>query len=301
MVSPIRQIVVCLDGSLQGRALGRQAAALARRLDAGLIGLWGLHRPSPSAPETFARGAGAIHDVLEHQALQEQDLLSVARRDFDAIAGPFGLKAEFHPAWDDDPDAAALAAVGDLVVIGHPRLRSLPGGLTAERLLLTGSRPVLLLPAAWTGNLAGPVLIGWNGSPAARRAAEEALPLMAAEGLATVVVVDRAASDEATTQLTQALRARGLRTTVKAVDSGGAGVAEAILRTADEVGAGLVVLGGYSRSPTVERWFGGVTRSLLATAPRPLLLSHLPEEARRAAAGDRAAVGTAALPGASFR
>lgn len=294
MNSPIRRIVVCLDGSPQGFSLGRQAADLARRLGAGLVGVWGLRRPAPSPPETFARGAGAMRDVLEHQATQAQSLLEAARRAFDGMTGSFEPEAEFHPVWDDDSGAMAIAMTGDLIIAGHPRLPGLAETLRADRLLLVSGRPVLVVPADWTGALGGRVLIGWNGAPAARQAIDAALPLVAADKPATVLVVDGAAPPATTAELTRSLQARGVQAVVEAVDSGDASVAETITRAANDMAADLIVLGGYSRSPTVERWFGGVTRSLLATAPRPLLLSHVPDAVRQDAFGDES-------PHASFR
>lgn len=287
MGNSIRRIVVCLDSSSGSDRLGRQAAALARRLGASLIGLRGLHRPFPSPPETFARGAGAIHEVLEHQAQQEQALVGAARRAFDALVQPFGAPAEFRAAWDDDPDVTAFATAGDLIVVGHPRLPGLSEALSADRLLLRCARPVLIVPTDWTGDIGGRVLIGWNGSRAARQAVDDALPLIAADALATVLVVDQAVPPPSLVELTAALQTRGVRTAAKAVESHAASVTRVIVETADDLDADLVVLGGYSRSPTVERLFGGVTRSLLAATSRPLLLSHVPDDVRKAIAADR--------------
>lgn len=301
MDKSIRRIIVCLDGSLHGDLLGRQAAALARRLGVGLIGLRGLHRPFPSPPETFARGAGAIHEVLEHQADREQALVSAARQAFDALVQPYGVEAEIRPAWDDHPDAGEFATTGDLIVVGHPRLPGLSEALSADRLLLRAARPILIIPAAWTGAIGGRVLIGWNGSMAARQAVDDALPLMAAGALATVLVVDQAARPDATAELTALLEAVGVRATVKSMESGAAAVAETIIEAAGQLTADLIVVGGYSRSPTVEKWFGGVTRSLLATPPRPLLLSHVPDDVRRAIAADRDAGPAVHGPRPTFR
>lgn len=257
----------------------------------------GFARPVPSPPDTFARGTGAIHDVLTHQATQAQALLAAARQDFDDIARLSGARAEFHPAWDDDEEVAEVALTGDLIIVGHPRLPGMAEGLRADRLLLTSRRPVLVVPADWKGALGGRALIGWNGARAARQAVDAALPLIATDKPATVLVVDRAAPPATTAELTTAMQTRGVQTVVRAVDSGDASVAETITMAADEMAADLVVLGGYSRSPTVERWFGGVTRSLLATAPRPLLLSYIPDDVRQDAIGDDGAPGrTGAAP-----
>lgn len=295
MPRSVRRVTVCLDGSPQGEALVRQAAALAGRLPAGLIGLRSLQRPSPSPAETFARGTGAIHEVLEHQAAQEQALVLAARNAFAAVVRPFGVEAEFRPVWNDDPQAIARAADGDLVVLGRPRLPGLPEALTAERLLLKASRPVLVVPEDWDEDLGRRVLIGWNGSPAARRAVDQALGLMGPDAAVTILIVDEAAAAETAVELAGTLGAAGVRIAVQRVDSHGDGVAEAITAAANAARADLVVLGGYSRSPSVERWFGGVTRSLLASARHPLLLSHVPEAARGAVVDNDGAAGPATL------
>lgn len=289
MPHPVRRIVVCLDGSPRGDALVRQAAALAGRLHAELIGLRSLHRPPASPPETFARGTGAIHEVLGHQAAQEQTLIRAAREAFAALTQPFGVRAELHPVWDDDPQTTARATDGDLIILSRPRLPALPEALTADRLLLGAARPVMVVPETWDADTGRRVLIAWNDSPAARQAVDQARSLIAPDAVVTVLVVDEAASPGSAAELADALSAGGLRAAVMPMDSRGKGVAETITAAANEVSADLVVLGGYSRSPTVERWFGGVTRSLLAGAPHPLLLSHVPEALRRAAGESRGA------------
>lgn len=301
MPRPVRRIVVCLDGSPQGDALVRQAAALARRLDADLTGLRSLHRPLPSPPETFARGTGAIHEVLEHQAAQEQALIRAGREAFAALVQPVGVRAEFNPVWDDDPETTARATDGDLIVLGRPRLPALPEALRADRLLLGAARPVMVFSDAWDRDIGHRVLIAWNGSPAARQAIDQARPLMAPDAAVTILVVDDAASPESAAELADRLGADGVRVAVKRAESRGSGVVETITAAANEASADLIVLGGYSRSPTVERWFGGVTRTLLAGAPHPLLLSHLPEALHRAVVSDDDKPLASGAPRTTFR
>ena len=51
-------------------------------------------------------------------------------------------------------------------------------------------------------------------------------------------------------------------------------VGAALLRTATEVGADLMVMGGYGRTRLSQLVLGGVTRHVLTAAELPLLLSH---------------------------
>ncbi len=166
--------------------------------------------------------------------------------------------------------------------MAQPRLPGQPDILAAGRLLLTSERPVLVRTEGGDLGLRGPVLICWNGSPAARRALEDAVPLIPAPGLATLLVVDGAADRRGARDAAAVLRAAGFDVAVRSVASGAASVAETIAAEAERLDAGLIVLGGYSRSPTLERIFGGVTRSFLVAAPRPLLLSHVPRPWRTA-------------------
>jgi nucleotide-binding universal stress UspA family protein len=51
-------------------------------------------------------------------------------------------------------------------------------------------------------------------------------------------------------------------------------VAAALLRIASEIGADLLVMGGYGRTRLSELVLGGVTRHVLAEAELPVLISH---------------------------
>lgn len=286
----IRRILAVVDASPEGARLARAAAALARRLDAQLVALWGLRRPSPSPAETFARGAGPMHEVFERQAALEAGLTRDARLACDRALGGAGVPVDFRPTWDDDAAPLPPAESGDLLLLGHPDLHDHPDALSAGRLLVQAGRPILILPSDARFSLDRPVLVCWNGSAAGRRAIDDALPLIRAAGSATILVVDEAASIESAEEVATSLGERGVNTTVRRMASGSASVADTIAAVAAELAVGLIVLGGYSRSPTVERIFGGVTRSFLAGPPCPILLSHVPAHLGRgqAAAGDAA-------------
>ena len=281
MPYPIRRILACVDGTPEGRRLAQTSAALARRLNARLMALWGLRRPSPSPAETFARGSGPMHEVFARQSAASAELMTQARRYCELAAGSAGLAADFRPVWDDDASPVPPAEAGDLFVSCHPQLRDQPDALSAERLLIGSGRPVLILPGAANPDPGRPVLVCWNGSGAARRAVEDALPLLSRSGSATILVVDEAASALSAEDLATSLRERGVKADVRRKASGSATVAETIAAVAADLDVGLVVLGGYSRSPTLERIFGGVTRSFLAAASRPLLLSRVPDHVVR--------------------
>jgi nucleotide-binding universal stress UspA family protein len=51
-------------------------------------------------------------------------------------------------------------------------------------------------------------------------------------------------------------------------------VGKALLSRASDLGADLVVMGGYGHSRMAEMLLGGVTRRLLAQMTMPVLISH---------------------------
>jgi len=51
-------------------------------------------------------------------------------------------------------------------------------------------------------------------------------------------------------------------------------VADCILSHATDLGAGMIVMGGYGHSKLSEQIFGGVTRDMLRGSPVPILMSH---------------------------
>ena len=70
------------------------------------------------------------------------------------------------------------------------------------------------------------------------------------------------------------LARHGLAVRVVAVPSLGEPPEVALLRHAVQSGADLVVAGGYSRARWRETLFGGATRTLLESAPMPVLFSR---------------------------
>ena len=151
--------------------------------------------------------------------------------------------------------------------------------------LIVGARkPVLAVPPkARSFAATGRALIAWDGSREAATALSDAVPLLAlAEGV-TILEVDESADKVPAEEAAAYLSRHGIHSRIlRKANVGGLvetllvldGLAETILEVARNCQSAYIVMGGYGHSQLREWMFGGVTRTLLATSPFPLLIAH---------------------------
>lgn len=145
-------------------------------------------------------------------------------------------------------------------------------------LVLKAGRPVLVAgPTVEKLDLRS-VILGWKDSREARRAAEDALPILKLAGRVTVVeIAAKDDLDEAharTEDVTAWLASHGVTASACPVQAGQDDPAE-IEAVAKQLGAGLVVGGAYGHTRMREWVLGGVTRDLLLRpTTRCSLISH---------------------------
>jgi nucleotide-binding universal stress UspA family protein len=148
-----------------------------------------------------------------------------------------------------------------------------------EDLLFQSPRHMLLVPkTGWTKSAISRIVIGWNETREAARAVSEALPyLYKARVVTIVVVVDAMPVDEDALigrDLKGHLYHHGIDAILRHLVRKDGTVADNLIRESQRREAGLIVIGGYHRSPLRERLLGGTTRSLLDHCPLPLLIAH---------------------------
>lgn len=153
-------------------------------------------------------------------------------------------------------------------------------GADVDTLVYDAGRPVLVVPHA------GPltttfkhILLAWNGSKEAARAAFDALPFIIEAEKTDIVVIDPPESldetpEESGAEIAAALSRHGATVSVSVLKSNGASVDDVLQTRIAETGADLLVLGAYSHSWLRQLLFGGVTRSVLRTAPVAAFLSR---------------------------
>lgn len=281
MITAWKDIAVFLDATEQGQKVGRHAAGLAQQHSAHLVGVYGALRERGHPSESYARGAAVTH-VVERHRHADASLVVAAGRVFADLADAFAVSSEFRVVWREavDEDAPLRSLHCDLIVAGHPKPKDLPERWTAEHLLLASGVPVLMIPQDWSDAPIGQtVVIAWNGSRAARRAVNDALPFLTAAARVIVLVVDGERSvqregDDLGDEIVRHLARHDVTADLVQIESQGAPAPDVILKQCAALDADLLVIGAYSHPRTTELLFGGVTRSLLAEVSLPLFLSR---------------------------
>jgi nucleotide-binding universal stress UspA family protein len=177
--------------------------------------------------------------------------------------------------------AALHGHYADLVVVGLGE----PGRLPVEvhdivAKVLTGSgRPLLVVPARYETISRPRVAVAWRPGASASRALHDAMPFLRHAHAIDVLCVDpergeRGHGDEPGADIARHLARHGLDVTVHVVDGAGDETGQVLLRRVRELGANLLVMGGYGHARLREWALGGTTRHVLRHTPVPVLMSH---------------------------
>jgi nucleotide-binding universal stress UspA family protein len=280
-----KTITVFLDASPSGQRRAAHAAAFAQRWGAHLVGAYVVYNNVRTHPSmAYARSEKAIAGVIAHEKKLE-DACECAADEvcerFKARCAQLNVSAEFRKIDRDNPAQVAIvnSLHSDLLIIGHGEPSGLPDEVTAEKMLLASGVPVLIVPNDWSGEAIGDVvMIGWNGSPEARRAISGAMSFLVAASSVTTLIVDPAEFMELTEaagcDIAEHLARHGVRVTVEEAASRGRPIAEVILDHARRIGADLLVVGARNPAHLREILFGNATRTLLTKMPVPVLLSQ---------------------------
>lgn len=184
-----------------------------------------------------------------------------------------------------DPfDATVLEArYCDLTVLGQPSHDHPDAAFNAElanAVLMLSGRPVLFVPFVGIERTIGErILIAWKDSRESARAVADALPFLKdakkVHALAVTAEHDESRrellSDQ---QLSEFLARHGVEATVKRIVAPDIDAGELLLSQAADIGADLIVMGGYSRPRITQLVWGGVTRLMLSSMTVPVLMSH---------------------------
>jgi len=175
-------------------------------------------------------------------------------------------------------DISRISRCADLTVIrrlgsaGDDAIRS----EIFQAALFKSGRPVLLAPPDWRANIGRRVLVAWSGKRESARALADAAPFVETAEAVTVATVGKHPLPEGASgeDIAAHLARHGVKADVKRIAPESGDEADALLVAARDVGADLIVMGGYGHARATEFIFGGVTRILSRSSPIPLLMAH---------------------------
>ncbi len=275
-----QSILVHVDDSERVVVRLGAAARLARSFDAELIGAYTV--PTPAMTPSMS---AVMPDSMVAQRVQEMgDAQNAAEALFRAAATRARVAAvEWRaPAGEPIPMLVEHARCTDLVVVGQKDPDDPHADFTgdlANAMLLQSGRPVLVIPYTGAPQATGScVLIAWNGSRQSARAVADAMPMLArAEKVFLLSIAKGGDPDDEVhpdPRVLAWLRYHGIDAVPRHYRMPDADVGELILSQSADLGADLLVMGGYSHSRLQEMVLGGVTRLMLETMTVPVLLSH---------------------------
>ena len=270
----IRSLLLHLDATPASITRLAFAHALADRFGARVTALFGT-RPNASRV-AYAYSAGAALRAAEEGPPHERERARLR----DLLAGREPECAWCEVAGDSVRHGFIAEAIyADLLVLGPPSRAddegTAPQGFV-ESVILESATPAIVVPFSDHRQTIGErVLVAWNGSASAARALKASLPLLREAASVHVATwgVQAPVAPFSRLDVCTWLRRHGIDAALHHSASA-AHVANDLAALAREVRADLVVMGCYGHSRIREQVFGGVTRTLLADPPAPILATH---------------------------
>jgi nucleotide-binding universal stress UspA family protein len=286
----IKLILVPVTGTDDDRVVLEAALILATRFSAHMEVLHAQLDPRDAVPFLGEGASGAlIQQIMEAAQRDSASRTTRARAAFESwrqrhsipLAAPGGAAGP-TVSWREDVGAedevvGRRGRLADLIVVRQPSSQgSIVPTVSFEAALLDTGRPVIAVPAA--GGMQrmgeGPVLVAWNGSVESARAIWAAIPLL--ERAPRVAILSVLEDDKAADggKVVEYLAWHGVKAEQLPTARKQANVGAQILAEASGLGAGMLVMGAYTRSRLRRMVFGGVTEHVLTNATIPAFMMH---------------------------
>jgi nucleotide-binding universal stress UspA family protein len=232
------------------------------------------------APPWALPSATAVTEMIEDAEQEARRRVDALRHRLARMDVQVEVRAEGDRFFDPPRALARQARYADLSFVAGPDPRA-AATMHAyfSALLFESGRPVLVVPpSADVSRRFRKMLVAWKPTREAARAVHDALAVFAPES-AEILTVDPVVSvlehgAEPGADIGAHIARHGVDVSVATRPSASIGVANTVLRHAAEIGADVVVAGGYGHARLREWALGGTTRELLDAMKTPVLFSH---------------------------
>jgi len=272
----IETILVATDGSDDGGAAERTGISLAARLRVRLSGITVVEDRNVRGPGDAGLSLPSFPEA-EVAAYWRARADGLAQR-FSAQARSEGLEAtcEITQGGADDR-IVERAQDADLLVLGRDgrpadRKGTLVGSTTESVIRKTG-KSTLVVPSG--APLAGPIVLGFDGSPGSRIAAQLAVELANGLNEPVHVFVDSKDKGRAVARFEEVRQLLGsLSQPVRETSSTLGRPDVKIVDTAREARAGVIVMGAFGRNRITDYFLGSNAAQVARTSPVSVLLAR---------------------------
>lgn len=282
-----KTIVVHVDDRKDSASRIRLAVEMAQACRARLIALAVMPRPQMPAG---IEGMAATAEVLTIQENANRERLAAARQLFDQTVKGSNVEVEFHGVVADAAGAMNHEMLyADIGVVGQRDPEQTIGDMYSslpETVAMESRRPVMVVPhIGYSRPVGRKVLLAWNDTPEAMRAATEAMPILQAAEKVALLVIDghkrdvdiddaQGHDDPPGSRAAGWLARHGVNIEVINDVSDGTDVGSIILSRVSDLDIDLVVMGIYGHSKLRETLFGGASRTMLGHMTVPTLIAH---------------------------
>ena len=276
----IKDIILYLERDQSYDRVRDYALSMAEALDAHVTAIAFAHEPDfsgyfmPNFPPAMLSEMRAESEKVARDAIES----------FEAAANRYGLSSEHCLVAKNELQFtdmfASLARCFDLSI----SMQSDPDGANNDALieasLFDTGRPLVVVPYIQKEVLKlDRIVCCWDGSSAAARAINDALPLLVKASKVELLIVvgegkSGAQTEIAGTEMAKHLARHNAKVEVETTTAGGMDAASVILSYAADRSANLIVMGGYGHSRLREFILGGTTRGILSSMTVPVLMSH---------------------------
>jgi len=276
----IKDIIVNLEHKIARDPARDFAITIAETFDAhiagvafaytrGFPGYVTLEMPPDIVAQMIAESEKAALAAIERfEAAARRSLVSVERRMLKSIgaAAPVVL--------------STLARRFDLSVFMQSEPNGVDNDDMIETSLFQSGRPLIVVPYIQKeGLVLDHVVCCWDGSRAAARAINDALPLLVKATTVDLLIVlnektSSAGSEIRGAEIGKHLARHDVKVEIATVPAGDIDVPNAILSHVADISGTLIVMGGYGHARLREFILGGVTREMLKSMTVPVFMSH---------------------------
>ena len=275
---PFKTIVAILQNEQDAGRVLDCAIPLAAGFGGHLVGVHAEAMPIPYTSATGFPDTEFLQVSAEMNEERAEKLQALFLKRMEGSGLPFEWRSLETFSGDSALSGIATVRAADLVVAAQSEAG---GDASADvgTLVYDAGRPVLVVPHA------GPVvtsyktvLLAWNGTREAARAAFDALPFILAAEKTEVFVVDPSGDGDgdgtAGGEIAASLARHGANISVSVRKADGGSIEDVIQARLTDTGADLLVLGAYSHSWLRRLLFGGVTQSVLRSGTVAAFLSR---------------------------